>query len=247
MGRKRKAPTFRQPDPARAARIQAMRQGELKMRAAVEPALKAAKELGDRMHYHKLSTESQARAQGHIEAITALIDERLVALTPCFLATHELRRECETLQRDLDALDGHPPKPDILDAAEPLLAQCSPEQAAALRGVLLDASLPAPPAPETTDAFDVARTYVERLTATRDEVRRETDMLFEIAAEKVRRGWMPQAEIDSRRPPSEAFLADTEKCVAVIRSSFESALADYASLQERRCQLRQALRRHERP
>lgn len=214
------------------------------MRAAVEPALRAAKQLSDRMHYDKLYTEGQARMQGHLAAITALIEERVAVLGPCFLASHELRRECETLEREVDALDGCPPKPDILAAAEPLLAQCSPEQAAALRWVLLDNTLPAPPAPETASAFDAARTYIERLTTTQEELRRETDLLFEIAAEKVRRGWLLQSEIDSRRPSCEVFLGNIVKCVTLIGSSFESSLADYTLLKEHRCRLRLALQGH---
>jgi len=239
---KGKPPKFRQPDPARAARIQAMRQSEHKMRAAIEPALRAAKELGDRMHYDKLYSETHARLQEQLEEIKTLIGpECLKMLAPCFLAGHELRRECETLQRKLDRLEGRPPKPDILDAVDPILAQCSPEHAAALRGVLLDASSPAPPAPETTDAFDNARAFVERLTTRVDDARRDTAMLFEIAAEKVRRGWVAQSEIESCQPASQTFFAGIEGPVTMIRTSFESSLADYDSLQERRRQLRQAL------
>lgn len=245
MGRQSKLKKLRKADPTRAERVQAMLQSERQLRETLDRVLKMGKELGDHMHYDRLGTDVETRAKELLKEITDLIEhERVKVLEQCFTANYDLRRECESLGDELDKLEGRAARPDPLEGEESLLAQLPPKQAAALRLVAAQSRLPAPPAPEATDAFERGKDFLERLTARVSELRRETATLLEVTEEKVRRGWAARSEVDSRKPDRERFLSQIEAAVPPVREFVETALAEYHLQLQRRARLRQAIARH---
>ena len=81
------------------------------------------------------------------------------------------------------------------------------------------------------------------MTGKAAEVRREAQAVFEIGEEKVRRGWVQRAEIDSYKATTEASFEKIETPLPDYRKDLESQLAEHESLLKRRQELCQALDR----
>jgi hypothetical protein len=220
-----------------------MRLKEQQLRETLERALHHGKDLGDHVHYDQLAREASIRCEALIHDLLGAVDQHLEVLSACALANHQLRRECETLQKELDHLEGRPPEPDLFEAAEPVLRQLSAEQVAALRYVCSLESEPAPPAPDSTEVFAKGQAYVQGLEQQLAEIRSLATRVFEVLEEKVRRGWMPQSEIDSRKPGTEEGIRKMDELVELRRDFLRSCIEDRDALLRRRDELRQALAR----
>jgi len=229
-----------QQDPARAERIQAMRQQEAQLRERLDSVLKAGQELGARVHYDSLSKESLDRVQALVEEFPKFLEQRVEVLGDCFLAYHDLRRECETLQAQLDARAGRATPADI-DTLEPLLAKLPAKQADALRLVSALSRLPASPAPERVDAFDKAEVYLAVLEGKLAALRKDMHVILEITDERMRRGWVTAQDVEPLKAKAEQNLGQLEGSATPMREMLDSLRADYEALQQRRQELRRVL------
>lgn len=197
------------------------------------------KELGEHAHYDKLSRDTADRVSRLLEQFKELIErDRMEVLGECLLANHHLQRECERLAAEIAMAKGEPPPPDPLADVESLLAGLPTQQANALRWAVAEYSLPAPEAPDTTDAFPNGRAFVDRLTATVAEIQREAATLFDIVDVKVQKGWAQRADIDCRKVDAQKFLLQFDNAREESRRMLEAALREYQSLSERRQKLR---------
>lgn len=244
MGRESRLKKQRKADPERPQRIQSMLESERQMRDGLEDVLKKGRELGDRAHYHKLDQDTAARVGKLLEEFKGLLGQWIDMLGRCCFANHQLRSECAALEDELARLQGRPPKPDPFARAAPMLDQLPPRQAAALQLMAtLGNTPPKTGSPDTTEAFDKAKAFVEAMATKAAEVRREAQVMFEIGEEKVRRSWAERAEIDSYKATAEESFEKIEAPFPGCRKDLESQLAEHESLLERRQQLRQALGR----
>jgi len=218
-----------------------MRLNEQRLREIMERALAAGKDLSDHVHYDKLGQETGLRSEALLHEFPELLDKRMDALGPCSLANHQLQRECETLQDELDRREGRPPRPDPMEVLAPVLAQMPADQVAALRFVNALSQEPAPPAPDATEVFEKAKDYVRSLDEKLADIRKHSAALGEVAREKVRRGWMPQSEIDSREPLLEKNFRVIDAAIQVCRDFLRTAIDEHQKLIRRREDLRAAL------
>ena len=244
MGRESKLKKQRKVDPQRPQRIQSMLESERQMRDSLEAVLKKGRDLGDRAHYHKLGQDTAARVGKLLEEFKELFGQWIEVLGQCFLVNHQLQSECEALEDELARLQGRPPKPDPFARLAPVLDQLPPDQAAALQLMATLGSIPPKTGgPDTTEAFEKAKASVEAMAAKAAAARQETQAMFEIGEEKVRRGWAQRAEIDSYKATAEESFEKIEAPLPGCRKDIESQLAEHESLLKRRQQLCQALDR----
>lgn len=244
MGRESRLKKQRKADPERPQRIQSMLESERQMRDGLEDVLKNGRELGDRAHYHKLGQDTAARVGKLLEEFKELFGQWIEVLGQCCLANHQLQSECEALEDELARLQGRPPRPDPFARFAPMLDKLPPDQAASLRLVAtLGRTPPRPAGPQATEAFDKAKAFVEAMAGRAAEVRREAQTLFEIGEEKVRRGWVQRAEVDSYKATAVASFEKIESPLPGCRKDLESQLAQHESQLKRRQDLRQALGR----
>ena len=242
MGRESRLKKQRKDDPDRRQRIQSMLESERQVREGLEGVLKQGRELGDRTHYHKLGQDTAAHVGKLLEEFKELFGQWVEVLGQCCLANHQLQSECEALEDELARRQGRPPRPDPFARLAPALDTLPPDQAAALRLVAaLGKVPPRPVGPEATAAFDKATAFVESMTGKAAEVRREAQVMFEIAEEKVRRGWVQRAEVDSYKATAIASFEKIEAPLPGCRNDLESQLAEHESLLKCRQELRQAL------
>jgi len=217
-----------------------MREKDRALREAVDRTLKATKDLSHRSYYAKLSETAAARTQELLGRLKDLIQrDRIEAHGQCLFANHQISEECDRLQDELDRREGRPTRPDPLTQAEPVLATLDPKQASAIRFLaMLQASTPAP---ETTDAFEKARIFIDETQTTTADLRREAGLLVDVAEEKGRRGWADTKAIDRDRTELTGLLAKVDAAVAESRDRLQSDLTEYEALSRRRLALRQAL------
>lgn len=218
-----------------------MLEKERALREMLERTLKAAKDLSDRLHYAKLSETAAGRTQEFLDRLIALFQQdRIEALGQCLFANHQIRQECERLQDELDAREGRPTCPDPLAQVEPVLATLPPKQASALRMLTMLAAS-APPAPETTDAFEKARIFIGEVETTLADLRNEAALLVEVGEEKARRGWVDTTALDHDRTTIERIITQADAALAASRQFLDTSLAEYDALSRGRLALRQAL------
>jgi hypothetical protein len=221
-----------------------MREKESGVRESLERTMRLTRELIDRMHYDSLSKECVERFEALKEEFIELVEQRVDILGLCLTANDDLQRECETLQDQLDAREGRLPRPDPMEVLEPLMGHLPKEQVAALRFVSAYNRMPAPPAPERSDAFDKAKAYLDSLEAKLLGFRREMDTMLDIADERVKRGLTSTEAIEPHRAAAEPHLLQIEKVLEPLRSCFRSSLTGHEALQQRRQELRRALAGH---
>lgn len=231
------------PDPGRAERIKAMRAKDAQLHEVLDQVRRTTQELRDRLHYEKSSKELNETCQETLRLLPDLVNQRIAVIESCFLANYALQRECETLQDELDRLEDRPPCPDPLDALGPeMLAQLSADQVTGLRFVSALGREPAPPAPESTDAYEKAQAYVEDFeTKLRDL--EKCDALFEVAEVRIRRGWAPADDVATRRVEFRKYTQQMEAGLQQLRDFLRSSLERHGDLHAKRRTVREALQR----
>jgi hypothetical protein len=238
MGRrhKHKPKRTRPPDPDRDRRIHDQRRKEQALRESLDRLLKLGKELGDRIHYDKLSEERLSLLTPLAEEIKLALEQRLEVVADCGLAQYGLTRECEILEERLKSADGSPTT-DLLAGMEDDLARLPPKQANGLRLIAaLDKAKHSSPKPldEVRKPLERASRFHEALDhKVRTLCQLATEMI-EIAAERVRRGWLPPEKLEALRPLAEKLHRDLAAAVEQQKATLDDYLAASESLITRR-------------
>jgi hypothetical protein len=225
----------RKDDPGRAERIRLMREREANLRASLDKAYKAGRDLTEHAHSDRLLKDRASAASSDSAALSAAILESRELLIQCELENIERARQCERLEAELDSLEGRQPKRSV----ETILEQLPVGEAAEIRSFLQ--ALPSSPGPQvflSTEAH--LNSMVEQLAA----LRIKAAEAFAIAQERVSRGWMAESEVETRKPEFDKRMDVIETEIRREEALLKDVRERHAGLISKRDALLRAIAAH---